>query len=339
MGVFRPRRESDAMVVESGFRRYAMDRRETFWPELSYSRSRDTLATLQLWTQVVGKVRLALTPWLNHGWHVPLYVTARGLDTSPIPDRGATFEIELDFIAHELVVRTSRGERHGLPLEPQTVADFYARVMSALDELGIAVTIKEVPNEVPDPIPFPLDRVHRSYDRDAAHAFWLALIQADRVFKQFRTSFLGKASPVHFFWGSFDLAVTRFSGRQAPLHPGGAPGLPDRVTREAYSHEVSSAGFWPGNDLVPYPAFYSYAYPEPEGFAFAPVSPAEAFYSDDLSEFILPYDAVARAEDPERALMEFLTSTYEAAASLGKWDRPALECPIGVPGKPRTVGS
>src|SRR5262245_58332512 len=309
MGVFRPRRESDAMVVESGFRRYAMDRREALWPELNYSRSRDTLATLQLWTQVVGKVRLALTPWLNHGWHVPLYVTVRGLDTSPIPDRGATFEMELDFIAHELVVRTSRGERGRVALEPQSVADFYAKVMAVIGGLDIDVKIKEMPNEVPNPIPFPLDRVHRSYDRDAAHAFWLALVQADRVFKQFRTGFLGKASPVHFFWGSFDLAVTRFSGRKAPLHPGGAPGLPDGVTREAYSHEVSSAGFWPGNDAYPAAAFYSYAYPEPSGFRDRPVNKGAQFDAK-LGEFILPYETVRIAPDPDALLLGFLFDTY-----------------------------
>jgi hypothetical protein len=267
---------------------------------------------------------------------VPLYVTARGLDTSPIPDRGATFDIELDFIAHELVVRTSRGERHGLALEPRTVADFYARVMAVLDEIGVAVTIKEMPNEVPNPIPFSLDRVHRSYDRDAAHAFWLALVQADRVFKQFRTGFLGKASPVHFFWGSFDLAVTRFSGRRAPLHPGGAPGLPDQVTREAYSHEVSSAGFWPGNEAYPAAAFYSYAYPEPPGFRDRPVSKGAQFDAK-LGEFILPYETVRTASDPDALLLDFLLGTYAAAADTAGWDRTLLECPAGAPRKVRPV--
>ena len=313
-----------------------MDRRDTLWPELSYSRSRDTLVTLQLWTQVVGKVRLALTPWLNHGWHVPLYVTARGLDTSPIPDRGATFDMELDFIAHELVVRTSRGERRRLALEPQTVADFYAKVMAVLDEVHVAVKINETPNEVPNPIPFPLDRVHGSYDRDAAHGFWLALVQADRVFKQFRTGFLGKASPVHFFWGSFDLAVTRFSGRQAPLHPGGAPGLPDQVTREAYSHEVSSAGFWPGNEAYPAAAFYSYAYPEPPGFRERPVVEGAQFDAK-LGEFLLPYETVRTAHDPDALLLNFLHDTYVAAADAGGWDRAQLECPAGAPREVRRV--
>ena len=236
------------------------------WPELSYPEWRDTAATLQLWTQIVGKVRLSLSPWLNHGWQVPLYVTARGLGTSPIPVGNEILEIEFDFIAHRLHMRTSRGDERDLELQPQSVADFYARVIGLLNDLRIPVSINTMPNEVPDPIPFPEDRVHASYDADVAHRFWRALVQADRVFKLFRSGFLGKSSPVHFFWGSFDLAVTRFSGRPAPLHPGGVPGLPDDVTREAYSHEVSSAGFWPGSEAFPRAAFYSYAYPEPPGF-------------------------------------------------------------------------
>jgi hypothetical protein len=309
---------------------------ETLWPELSYARSRESLATVQLCTQIVGKVRLALTPWLNHGWHVPLYVTARGLGTSPIPYRGAIFDIELDFVAHELIVRTSGGEQRRLPLEPRSVADFYARVMAMLAELGIAVAIKELPNEVTDPIPFSKDRARRAYDRNAVHAFWLALIQADRVFKQFRTGFLGKASAVHFFWGSFDLAVTRFSGRKAPLHPGGVPGLPDEVTREAYSHEVSSAGFWPGNDAYPAAAFYSYAYPEPPGFRERPVSRGAQFDAK-LGEFVLPYEAVRAAPDPDAVLLGFLSDTYTAAADMGGWDRAHLECPSGAPREVRPV--
>ena len=313
-----------------------MDRRETFWPELRYASWRDTLATLHLWTQVVGKVRLALTPWLNHGWHVPLYVTVRGLGTSPIPHRGALFDIEFDFIAHELVVHTSRGEQRRLALEPQPVADFYARVMAVLDDLDIDVTIKEMPNEVPDPIPFSQDRVHRSYDPNAVDAFWCALIQVDRIFKEFRTGFLGKASPVHFFWGSFDLAVTRFSGREAPRHPGGAPGLPDSVTREAYSHEVSSAGFWPGSEVYPAAAFYSYAYPEPRGFRERSVSKGAQF-DVKLGEFILPYETVRTAPDPDAELLDFLSSTYVAAAETGGWDRAHLECPAGAPSRVRPV--
>jgi hypothetical protein len=222
-------------------------------------------------------------------------------------------------------------------LHPRSVADFYAGVMQALSELGIEVRIHEMPNEILDAIPFSDDRVHASYNPDYAERHWRVLLQVNRVFSAFRTSFIGKCSPVHFFWGSFDLAVTRFSGRRAPLHPGGVPNLPDAVTREAYSHEASSAGFWPGGGAIDYPAFYSYAYPEPPGYASAAVRPAQAFYSDELSEFILPYDAVRTADDPDRALLKFLTSTYEAAASNGKWDRSALECSPGVPGRPRKI--
>jgi uncharacterized protein DUF5996 len=242
-----------------------MDDATTVWPDLPYASWRETAATLQLWTQIVGKVRLTLTPWLNHGWQVPLYVTACGLGTSPIPVGSEILEVEFDFISHLLVARTSRGEMRELPLQPQAVADFHRRVIDLLNGIGVSVAIHEMPNEVPNAIRFSQDRTHAAYDPAAAHSFWRALVQVDRVFKLFRTGFLGKASPVHFFWGSFDLAVTRFSGRTAPRHPGGVPGLPDAVTREAYSHEVSSAGFWPGNDAFPRAAFYSYAYPEPAG--------------------------------------------------------------------------
>jgi hypothetical protein len=249
-----------------------MDGAPTVWPNLSYLAWRDTAATLQLWTQIVGKIRLTLTPWLNHSWQVPLYVSARGLGTSPIPVGNEILEIEFDFISQRLVVRTSQGEERALPLEPHSVAEFYRRVIDLLNRIGVAATINETPNEVPTPIRFPDDRIHASYDPDAALTFWRALVQADRIFKLFRSGFVGKASPVHFFWGSFDLAITRFSGRRAPLHPGGVPGLPDAVTREAYSHEVSSAGFWPGNDAFPRAAFYSYAYPEPASFRYRPVT-------------------------------------------------------------------
>jgi hypothetical protein len=306
------------------------------WPELPYPEWRETAITVQLWMQIVGKIRLALTPWLNHGWHVPLYVTARGLGTSPIPAGGEILEIEFDFIAHRLVCRTSRGDERMLALKPRTVADFHARVMAMLAELGVTVAINSVPNEVADPIPFPEDVRHGSYDAAAAHRFWRALVQVDRVFKLFRSGFLGKASPVHFFWGSFDLAVTRFSGRPAPLHPGGVPGLPDDVTREAYSHEVSSAGFWPGNDAFPQAAFYSYAYPEPSGFR-TRSTVAEARFDAGLGEYILPYEAVREAASPDALLLEFLETTYAAAAECGRWDRVALECPMGAPGRPRTV--
>jgi hypothetical protein len=311
---------------------------EIRWPKLDYASSRDTLITLQLWSQVVGKIRLARTPWLNHGWQVPLYVTARGLGTSPIPAGNEIFEMELDFIAHVLLMRTSRGEERTLALKPRTVADFYQHVLRILQELGISVSINEVPNEVPNPIPFSQDHIHQAYDAAAAHDFWRALIQVDRVFKQFRTGSLGKTSPVHFFWGSFDLAVTRFSGREAPSHPGGVPGLPDAVTREAYSHEVSSAGFWPGNDLFPAAAFYSYAYPEPPGFRERPVA-AGTHFDTKLSEFILPYETVRTAADPDALLLDFLSTTYAAAADAAHWDRARLECATGIPGRVRQVAA
>ena len=304
------------------------------WPILPYPAWRDTAVTLQLWTQIVGKVRLALTPWVNHSWQVPSYVTARGLGTSPIPVGNEILEIEFDFISHRLVVRTSRGEDRTLALEPQTVADFHRRVTELLNGIGIPIAINETPNEVPHPIRFSQDRTHTAYDADAAHRFWRALVQADRIFKLFRSGFVGKASPVHFFWGSFDLAVTRFSGRTAPPHPGGVPGLPDAITREAYSHEVSSAGFWPGNDAFPRAAFYSYAYPEPAGFRSRPISAGAAFDAT-LGEFILPYDTVRDATEPDALLLDFLATTYAAAADAGHWDRTALECPMGVPARVR----
>jgi hypothetical protein len=311
---------------------------EEAWPPLAFSDWRDTAMTLQLWTQVAGKIRLASTPWLNHSWQVPLYVTARGLATSPMPGGNETVEIEFDFIDHSLVGRSSNGAVAEFALRPMAVAEFYHAALSLAGQLGMNVTINPIPNELPSPVPFPDDQLHRSYDAQAAHRFWRALLQADRLFKHFRTAFLGKASPVHFFWGSFDLAVTRFSGRRAPLHPGGVPGLPDRVTQEAYSHEVSSAGFWPGSDQSPHAAFYSYAYPQPEGFAEAEV-PAGATYDASLGEFILPYDTVRAAPDPEALVMDFLQASYTAAASLGKWDRVALECELGVPRHPRNIGS
>jgi hypothetical protein len=306
------------------------------WPELPYATWRDTAMTLQLWTQIVGKVRLALTPWINHSWQVPLYVTARGLGTSPIPAGGEMLEIEFDFVAHRLAARTSRGDDMSFALEPQSVAAFRGRVLALLSDLGVAVTINDMPNELPDAIAFSKDVTHASYDADAAHRFWRALIQTDRIFKHFRSAFLGKASPVHFFWGSFDLAVTRFSGRRAPPHPGGVPGLPDAVVREAYSHEVSSAGFWPGSDAFPQAAFYSYAYPEPPGYRDRRVT-AGAQFDATLGEFILPYAAVRGAADPEALLLDFLQTTYAAAADSGKWDRDALECEMGEPGRVRPV--
>ena len=307
------------------------------WPELPFERWRDTCVALQLWTQIIGKIRLALTPWLNHSWHVTLYVTARGLTTSPISYGQRIFQITFDFIDQRLLFETSDGARRELPLQPQSVADFYAVVRAALAELEIKVHINEFPNEMPERIRFSANRMRAAYDADHAHRFWKILVQADRVFKLFRTGFIGKCSPVHFFWGSFDLAVTRFSGRRAPLHPGGVPNLANDVVREAYSHEVSSAGFWPGGGVIDYPAFYSYAYPEPTGFPSAPVRPDAAFYSQELREFILPYDAVRSAPSPDEALLAFLQSTYEAAASAGGWERAALECAIGKRGVPRAI--
>lgn len=307
------------------------------WPSLPLEAWRDTCATLHLWTQIVGKIRLAQTPWINHSWHATLYVTARGLSTSPIPYGQLAFEIEFDFVEHRLRIRTDDGRKRQVPLAARPVADFYADVMAALAALDISVRIHERPNEVPDAIRFSEDRLHAAYDRDWANRFWRVLVQVDRVFKEFRTGYLGKASPVHLFWGSFDLAVTRFSGRTAPPHPGGVPNLPDAVAREAYSHEVSSAGFWPGGGAIDYPAFYSYAYPEPAGFRTAAVRPRAAFFNTQLGEFILPYEAVRTAGDPKRVLLDFLQSTYEAAADTGRWERAALECTPGMPGVPRTV--
>ena len=295
------------------------------WPELDYTAGRDTLETLHLWAQIVGKIRLALTPWINHSWHATLYVTARGLTTSPIPHGARSFEIEFDFIEHQLLVRTLDGRKWRMPLEPRSVASFHDEILSALGELGLPVRIHGSPNELSDPIPFAEDDAHASYDADYAHRWWRALVQSERVFTWFRAGFRGKASPVHLFWGSLDLAVTRFSGRSAPLHPGGIPNLPDRVTREAYSHEVSSAGFWAGNDMVPYPAYYSYAYPTPEGFGDARIEPGDAAWSADLGEYLLPYEVVRTARDPDDALKRFLATTYTAAADLGNWDRAALE--------------
>jgi hypothetical protein len=308
------------------------------WPALPFAAWKDTCATLHLWTQIVGKIRLAQTPWLNHSWHVPLYVTARGLTTSPIPYGGAAFQIDFDFIDHVLWVRTSDGQFRQLMLAPRPVAEFYTELFAALAGLGLDIRIDTMPCEIADCIRFDQDRVHAAYDRDYANRFWRVLLSAHNVLAHFRTGFIGKASPVHFFWGSFDLAVTRFSGRRAPRHPGGVPHLPNAVAQEAYSHEVSSAGFWPGGGgPIDYAAFYSYAYPAPEGLAAAAVKPPKAFYSKELGEFILPYDAVRTAPDPAHALMEFLQSTYDAAADLAKWDRANLECPQGTPRRPRPI--
>ena len=278
-----------------------------------------------MWTQIVGKIRLTLSPWTNHSWHVTLYVTARGLTTSPIPHGLATFEIRFDFIDHQLRILKSDGAGLTIELKPQSVSQFYEAVMKALRDLELPVTIRTMPNEIENPVPFEHDEGHCSYDGEYANRFWRVLVQSDRVFKEFRSRFCGKCSPVHFFWGSFDLAVTRFSGRPAPPHPGGVPHLPDEITREAYSQEVSSLGFWPGNAAMPTPVSYSYAYPEPQGFAAAKIQPEAAVYQPKLREFVLPYDAVRTAENPDKALLEFAQSTYDAASTLGKWDRDALQ--------------
>ncbi len=301
------------------------DQRAEAWPDLPLGAWSDTCATLHLWTQIVGKIRLTQSPWVNHSWHVTLYTTTRGLTTSPIPYGARTFQLDFDFLAHQLTIQSSDGGIAGLPLEPQSVATFYRCLMHEMDRLDLHVDIHAKPNEIPNAVRFDQDESHTAYDREYANRFWRVLVQADRVFKQFRARFIGKCSPVHFFWGAADLAVTRFSGRRAPEHPGGIPNLPDRVTREAYSHEVSSCGFWPGGGAISYPAFYSYAYPEPTGFPEAAVKPTAAFYSRDLREFILPYDDVRQAESPDATLLEFLQTTYEAAANLAHWDRSSLE--------------
>ena len=295
------------------------------WPSLPLEAWTDTYLTLHMWTQIVGKIRLAQSPWLNHSWHVTLYVTPRGLSTSPIPHGSRTFQIDFDFVDHQLTIQSSDGLTGAFQLQPQSVAAFYERLMGVLGELDLRVRISKRPNEVTNPIPFDRDETHKAYDPEYANRFWRVLVQADRVMKQFRARFIGKCSPVHFFWGSPDLAVTRFSGRRAPEHPGGVPNLPDWVTREAYSHEVSSCGFWPGGGSTSYPAFYAYAYPEPTGFEGVQVKPDGAFYSRDLREFLLPYDRVRESSSPDETLLEFLQTTYEAAATLGRWDRSALE--------------
>jgi Family of unknown function (DUF5996) len=290
------------------------------WPELPLAAWQDTYATLHMWTQVVGKVRLELSPLVNHWWEVALYVNARGLTTSAIPYGDGIFEVQFDFIEHELSIQTSWGAAKTMALRPQSVADFYAEFMSGLRSLGIEVKIWTMPCEVPNPVRFERDTQHASYDREYAHRFWKALVLCDTVFKEFRAGFIGKDSPVHFFWGSFDLCVTRFSGRRAPERPGA-----DAITREAYSHEVISAGFWPGGGDIKGAAFYAYAAPEPVGFGEQKVKPAAAFYHPVMKEFLLMYDDMRRAPSPREALLEFLQSTYEAGANLGKWNRKELE--------------
>ncbi|PRY16545.1 hypothetical protein CLV24_101392 [Pontibacter ummariensis] len=298
---------------------------KTSWPTLSYAEAKETYKTLHLWTQIIGKIKLAKQPWINHSWHITLFVTPTGLTTADIPDDEQHFQADFNFIRHQLEIKTSEGQVRSFRLEGLSVADFYAKVMGSLRELKIEANINLIPNEMEEVIPFDQDHIHATYTPEHAAALHQALLQAQDVLSQFRAEFKGKCSPVHFFWGSFDLAVSRFSGREAPQHPGGVPHLPDWVAQEAYSHEVCSCGFWPGNEAVPFAAFYSYIYPAPEGFERASVQPDKAYYHQELGEFILPYEAVQQAQDPSSTLLAFLRSTYEAAAELGQWDRKSLE--------------
>jgi hypothetical protein len=309
------------------------------WPEIPYESWRETCSALHMYAQMVGKYRLARTPWVNHSWHATLYVNARGLTSSLIPDGTVGVEIAFDLLDHAIIGATTDARRGGFPLGPMSVAEFHARFLDLIGQLGGTPQFDGRPNEVPNPVPFRDDRRARPYDADAVRRFFQAIVAINCVLNRFRTAYVGKVSPVHLFWGSFDLAVTRFSGRPAPLHPGGVPGLPDEVTREAYSHEVSSVGFWPGGGGTDFPAFYSYAYPAPKGFADAQPAPDGAYFDKRLGEFLLPYEVVRKSNQPETTLMEFLESTYRAAADLGGWDRKALECPIGEPRRPRPLNS
>lgn len=296
------------------------------WPTLPSGEWIDTIEALHLWTQVVGKIRLGYSPWLNHSWGVTLYVSTKGLRTSMIPFGNEGVELEFDFTSHQLDIHTTTDRQRSVPLQPQSVAHFHQSVLVAMDSVGMPVTINPMPSEIPNAIPFDHDTAHRSYEPDHAHALWRALVQIERVLTQFRAGFKGKASPVHFFWGSFDLATTRFSGRSAPPHPGGIANFPDDVAQEAYSHEVTSIGFWPGNRDAPEPIFYAYAYPTPDGFSSAEVQPEQAFWLDDLGEFALPYATAIAADDPDAVLASFFESTHAAAAELARWDRTTLEC-------------
>lgn len=307
------------------------------WPELpALADWQETAVTVHMWAQVVGKIRLELGPWINHSWGTALYVTPRGLTTSSMPYRGRSFAIDFDFVNHLLVMRVSNGTERTFELRPMTVAAFYHQVMDTLRELSIHVDVFTRPVEVEDATPFENNTADASYDADAIQRYWLALVQADRVFTAFRARYIGKVSPVHLFWGAFDLAVTRFSGRTAPTHPGGVPNCADWVMQEAYSRELSSAGFWPGSGLGE-AAFYAYAYPTPDGFAGCPIQPAAAYYHEDLGEFVLPYEAVRTADAPDVALLDFLQTTYEAAAETGDWDRAVLDYPVDPTSNPRAV--
>ena len=298
------------------------------WPQLYYNQYKETVSTVHLLTQIVGKIRLRNFPWLNHSWHVTLYVSPTGLTTGSIPyDRGL-FQIDFDFVRHRLIIQTAQEENIFIKLYPRSVASFYKELMQNLEAAGIETTIHAAPNEVDPAIPFDQDDIHHSYDANQINTFWKALVKIHTVFNRFRAGFRGKCSPVHFFWGAFDLAVTRFSGRPAPLHPGGAPNVPIRVMQEAYSHELSSCGFWPGNEQLPEAVFYAYCYPSTPDFSKQLVAPAEAYFSEQLGEFILPYEAVRQSADPEKVLLQFMQTTYEAAAKTANWDREALECDL-----------
>jgi hypothetical protein len=296
------------------------------WPQLKFQQLKETITTVQLWTQIVGKIRLSQMPWLNHSWHVTLYVSPKGLTTGSIPyDRGI-FQIEFDFLSHQLMIQSSNNGQQKMDLYPRTVAGFYTELMGKLALMEIDVKIHTKPNELEVAIPFGKDEVHFAYEPAQIYAFWQVLVRTEGVFTKFRARFQGKSSPVHFFWGAFDLAVTRFSGREAPKHPGGAPNMPLKVMQEAYSHEVSSCGFWAGNESFPDPVFYAYCYPAADAFSQQQVKPEQARFNPDLGEFVLKYEDVRKAADPEAYLMDFLQSTYEAAANTGKWDRDALDC-------------
>ena len=298
------------------------------WPELKFQDLKETLTTVQLWAQIIGKIRLVKTPWLNHSWHVTLYVSPRGLTTGSIPYERGIFQIDFDFISHQLVIISSTGKQQHMELFPRTVASFYKELFEKLALMEIAVEIYAKPNEMEVAIPFEKDDVHFQYDKEQISLYWQALVKIEAVFIRFRAKFRGKCSPVHLFWGAFDLAVSRFSGREAPKHPGGVPNIPLDVMQEAYSHEVSSSGFWAGNDSFPDPIFYAYCYPTPETYKAQKIKPEQAFYSNDLGEFMLRYEDVRNAADPENALLEFLQSTYVAAANTGNWDRKSLECDL-----------
>lgn len=298
------------------------------WPVINYDDWKDTLATVHLWTQIVGKIRLRKMPWLNHSWHVTLYVSPDGLSTGTVPYQHGIFQIDFNFMQHQLLISTSTGRKEAVELRPRSVADFYQALFEKLKALDIDVSIYTLPSEIADAIPFEKDEIHRSYDAQKMEDFWQALVKIHNVFTRFRTRFTGKCSPVHFFWGAFDLAVTRFSGRDAPPHQGEAPNMPAAVMQEAYSKEVSSCGFWPGSEQYPHAVFYAYCYPVTPTFSEQAVQPAGAFYSQEMGEFMLPYEVVQQSPDPEETLLAFMQSTYEAAANTGHWDRASLECDL-----------